>query len=62
MLCYGLNKLLIFNNLNIISLVKYGHNHLIEGVGYVKFNGECKDETMFSGITLLNEIEPDFLF
>jgi len=50
----------MINNV-VLNIVKNGHNHIIEGVGYVKYNGECKDNSMFCGITLLNEIEPDFL-
>jgi hypothetical protein len=49
----------MINNV-VLNLVKNGHERIIEGVGYVKYNGECKDNSMFCGITLLNEIEPDF--
>jgi hypothetical protein len=41
------------------SLATNGFEHMIEGVGYVKYKKELMLDCVFSGITLLNEINFD---
>jgi len=37
------------------NVARQGVEHLVEGVGYVKYNGRVEDEEMYCGVELLDE-------